>query len=331
MHAKAELLVQAHLNHLLQDIREFATIDAEASAFIDWIGTQPLSSLMSLELLQRLAEQQLLALSATDALRQEVITVIQHGLANAVCEKTTLADLTPEHSPELIVKAIAGQKQLREKIVHAFFADPTTAEVLSQTIQQTITDYMENNVIAKKVPGVSGLMKLGKGMIEKATDSNLDDALQFYLKKNISGIMASSEKLTNRHLTEQRIEQTLLRLWAKNKSQPISAIRPYATPQILQLGSQLTHQSWEHLRHTPFVRTQLLQGLEGWYLRNANRSVQNLLADIHITPELIRTELRAVVEPVLQLMLNEGYLRQRIEGLLRRFYGSAEVSTILEG
>ena len=55
--------------------------------------------------------------------------------------------------------------------------------MITQLIQHSIQDYLDNSVIAKSVPGVSRFMKMGKSVLENVTDSSLDNTVARYLQK----------------------------------------------------------------------------------------------------------------------------------------------------
>jgi len=185
MNARTDALVQAHLQQILTQLQSIDTLSAEVDAFMDWLSQQALSSLVPLERIQQLAQQYALDLPLTDRLRDDVVSIIQNALDHPANQTTTLSEIIPAESVETVARYLSGQKQHRETLIHEVFSNPAYAKMLSQTISHAITDYMENNAIAKKMPGMGSLMKLGKSALESATNSNFDQALQQYLNKNI--------------------------------------------------------------------------------------------------------------------------------------------------
>ena len=68
--------------------------------------------------------------------------------------------------------------------------------IQSDIVYQALSDYLVNeNPLAKKVPGVSSLMKMGKGLME-STGGNaaIESALKSYLHKNTQKIVDISER-----------------------------------------------------------------------------------------------------------------------------------------
>jgi hypothetical protein len=201
--------------------------------------------------------------------------------------------------------------------------------VLSTTISHAIKDYMENNVVTKKIPGAAGLMKFGKGMLEKATDSNFDDALQSYLTRNIRNIMNISEKKTQETLSNNKMHRLAADIWAKVKTKSVDSVAQLADAPTVDASSHLVVVVWNHIRTTQYVQSIVSEGVAGWYARNSNRSLVELLADVNVSPDFIVAEIEPALNLAIRHLTDNGYLRGRIEPLLRQFYASTAVKTII--
>lgn len=326
---KAEALLQAHANHIIDQAQNFDVIRAEVAAFFEQIKETPLSTLVSLENIQRIAKDRVLDVAPSNQLRTEIANIVKEALKNPAGKKTLLADLVPDATAEALIELIANDEKRRNAIIHEIFGNPTTGEVLSTTISHAIKDYMENNVVTKKIPGAAGLMKLGKGMLEKATDSNLDDALQNYLSRNIRNIMGISEKKTQETLTNKKIHHIAVELWAKYKSKTVTDIAQLVDAPTVDASSHLATVIWNHMRTTKYVQSIVSDGIASWYAQNSNRSLVELLADVNVTPEFIVAELEPALANNLKRLADNGYLQSRVEPLLRKFYASEEAAKII--
>lgn len=329
MNARTESLIQAHLQHILTELQSTDTLSAEIDALMHWLSQQALSTLIPLDRIQQLAQHYALDLPLTEQLRDDVVSIIQNALDHPANQITTLADIIPSSSVETAARYLSEQKQHRQTLIHEIFSNPAYAVMLSQTISHAITDYMENNVIAKKVPGMGSLMKLGKSALESATNSNFDSALQQYLNKNINNIIAISEKMANKHLDDAQVYAIITQIWQNISQQKLSQARQYAPTQTVQDTAVMVHDTWNHLRSTGFIQQQVMDGITHWYARNQNRSPIDLLADFNVTPETIRQEIQHSALPIIQLAINSGYPAERIQALLRQFYQSDAAQAIL--
>jgi len=326
---KAEALLQAHVEHTLQQLQNFDVIRAEVAAFFTEFTETPLSTLVQLERIQKIAQERVLGIAPTNQLRTEIANIVKDALKNSEGKKTLISDLIPDATAEAVISMVSSDTERRNSIIHEIFSNPTTGEVLSNTISHAIKDYMENNVVTKKIPGAAGLMKLGKGMLEKATDSNFDDALQNYLSRNIRNIMTMSEKKTQETLSNHKVHRIAADIWAKIKTKSVDSVAQLVDAPTIDASSHIVVVVWNHIRTTKYVQSLVSEGVEGWYARNSNRSLVELLADVNVTPEFIVDELEPALAQTLKHLSDNGYLRARIEPLLRQFYASADVAKII--
>ncbi len=326
---KTQALIQAHLKHILSTLESMDVLIPEIDALMAWLATQPIGELVPLARIQLLARQRALDVPLTENLRQEIVNIIQTALDHPDNPTTKIGDLIPNATVETVANYLSSQKDHREALIHEVFSNPAYAQMLSQTISHAITDYMENNVFSKKMPAVGGLMKLGKNMLERATDSNLDEALQQYLNKNIKNLIGVSERMANKHLNDQQVHMIITQAWEKIKAKPVSEARRFAPAQTIDDTAHMIHDTWNHLRQTGFIQKQVDAGVAAWYARHASRTVMDILADVNVTPEIIREELQNGLLPIIKRAMDSGYPATRIEGLLRAFYESADAQAIL--
>ena len=80
----------------------------------------------------------------------------------------------------------------------------------------------------------------------------------------------------------------------------------------------------------PYLKQQIHDGVYAWYARNQERTFDLLLRDLNIDEDLIQNELSHLLTPVLQQVIQTGYLRQRARAHLEKFYYSEQVSEILK-
>lgn len=329
MHPKAEQLLQAHLQFILAELQSEQTLSSEVLALLNHLSAKPVKQLIPLKQLQTLISEQVLDRPLQSRLLEQVVAQIKFALEHPDNKNVTLADLIPSETVEEVAKYLSEQKEHREAFIHRIFKNPTYAQMLSQTISHAISDYMENNVLAKKMPGVGGLMKLGKNVIERATDSKLDDALQNYLGKNINNLIGVSEKMANRHLSDEQVYQLIKQGWQRISTQPVGMIKNFIDMQNLDNSANLAGKTWDKIRASSYLRDQINDGVAHWYTNNQQQTLGNILGDVNVQPELIERELKQVALPIIKHLIDEGYVAKRVEDLLRAFYSRDEVTTIL--
>lgn len=328
-HPKAERLLQAQLQHILSLLQSPDTINQEADALINALSSVPVGQLVSVQNIQAIAQERILNHPIQPHLLQVISDQVQFFIQHPSNSNISLKQVIPQETVEQVAKYLSGQKDHREALIHHIFSNPTYAQMLSQTVSQAINDYMENNVLAKKMPGVGGLMKLGKSVIERATDSNLDEALQIYLSKNINNLIATSEKMANRHLNDEQVYQLIIKGWKKISNQPASLIQQFVTTDNVNEAATVISQTWEHLRQSDFIKQHVNDGIARWFEQNQQLPLSAIMQDVNLDSAVIQQEIKNVAMPVVQHLIDSGYMSQRVEQLLRNFYESDAVTAIL--
>ncbi|MBC7751100.1 MAG: hypothetical protein H7Z73_05195, partial [Candidatus Saccharibacteria bacterium] len=265
LNPKAEALLEAHVEHTIRQIQNFDVIRAEVAAFFTELTETPLSNLVQLERIQKIAQERVLDIAPSNQLRTEIANIVKDALKNKEGKNTLISDLIPDATAEAVISMISSDTARRNKIIHEIFGNPTTGEVLSTTISHAIKDYMENNVVTKKIPGAAGLMKFGKGMLEKATDSNFDDALQSYLSRNIRNIMNISEKKTQETLSNNKVHRLAADIWLKVKTKSVDSVAQLVDAPTVDASSHIVVVIWNHIRTTKYVQSIVSEGVAGWY------------------------------------------------------------------
>jgi hypothetical protein len=201
--------------------------------------------------------------------------------------------------------------------------------MITQLVQHSIQDYLDNSILAKTVPGVSRFMKMGKSVLENVTDSNLDDTVARYLQKNILKLSQMSEHVLNQHFDDEKLYHFQANLWHTVKDMPLSVLKNYIETQDLNHTISLVHEVWDHLRQTEYMQKQIHDGAYTWYVRNQEHPLDQLLRDLNIDEALIQHELSALLTPVIQQMITRQHLRTRARLYLEQFYYREETLKIL--
>lgn len=330
MHPKAQALLEIQLDFIATQFRASDVVATEVLGFFDWLKQQKVADVWTHHQLNALLQQQILGTPAT----QHLITQIQHHIQIALehphNDSTTIEDILPVATIDQIAFYIASKSQHRKQLVkrvvqHSFFL-----ELITNIVQQSVKDFMDHSMVAKKVPGVGSLMKMGKSVFERATDSSFDDTLKLYLHKNADKLILLSEKLINQNINDEKLYQLQAKLWHSIKTTPLSAVKHYVIIDDLPHTVALGEQVWNHLRQTPYLQAQVALGVEAWIERHAQQTFAQVLHDLNIDENLIATELYSLVMPIIAQLVEQGYLMERARFYLTQFYSTDQVTEILE-
>lgn len=324
-----EQLIDAQLNFLDQSFSHNDTVATEFTHFYQWFRKQSLQQIWSFDQINALLQKQILNTPASQFLIEQIAEHIKFALIHPANDSTTIAEIIPVLTIDKIAQYVASKQGHRQRLIHTMVNNPAFSAMISQLIQHAIQDYLDNSVIAKSVPGVSRFMKMGKSVLENVTDTNLDNAVSKYLQKNILKLSQMSETVLNQHFDDHKLYHFQANLWHKIKALPISVLKNYVEVQDLPQTVAMGHEIWDFMRQSEYMKQQVHDGVYAWYVRNAERPFDLLLRDLNIDEALIQHELQNLLYPIVQQMIESGYLRERSRLYLEQFYYSSEALKIL--
>ncbi|WP_180108912.1 MULTISPECIES: hypothetical protein [unclassified Acinetobacter] len=324
-----EQLIDAQLNFLDQSFSHNDTVATEFTHFYQWFRKQSLQQIWSFDQINALLQKQILNTPTSQFLIEQIAEHIKFALIHPANDSTTIAEIIPVLTIDKIAQYVASKQGHRQRLIHTMVNNPAFSAMISQLIQHAIQDYLDNSVIAKSVPGVSRFMKMGKSVLENVTDTNLDNAVSKYLQKNILKLSQMSETVLNQHFDDHKLYHFQANLWHKIKALPVSVLKNYVEVQDLPQTVAMGHEIWDFMRQSEYMKQQVHDGVYAWYVRNAERPFDLLLRDLNIDEALIQHELQNLLNPIVQQMIESGYLRERSRLYLEQFYYSSEALKIL--
>lgn len=324
-----EQLIEAHLDFLAHEFSQPETVEQEFLHFYHWFRKQHLKDLWSCEQLNALLQKQILDTPASAFLIEQIAEHIRFALVHPVNDSAKIADVIPVLTIDKIAQYVASKSGHRQRLIKTVVSNPAFSAMISQLIQHSIQDYLDNSLIAKSVPGVSRFMKMGKSVLETVTDSSLDSAVSAYLQKNILKLSQMSESVLNQHFDDDKLYHLQANIWHKIKDLPLSVLKNYIEVQDLPQTVALGHEIWDFMRQSDYLKQQLNDGVHAWYVRNQEHTFDLLLRDLNIDEALIQQELQQLLNPVIQQMLSQQYLRERARLYLEKFYYSEPAQKIL--
>lgn len=328
-HPMIEQLIEAHLEFLEQEFSHTATIQSEFLNFYQWFRKQTLQDIWSFEQINALLQKQVLATPASHFLIEQITEHFRFALIHPANENTQIADVIPVLTVDKIAQYVASKSGHRQRLIKTVVNSSAFSAMITQLIQHSIQDYLDNSVMANRVPGVSRFMKMGKSVLETVTDSNLDETIGHYLQKNILKLSQMSEHVLNQHFDDEKLYHFQANLWHKIKDLPLTVLKNYIEIQDLPHTVGLGHEIWDHLRQTEYLKQQVHDGIYAWYTRNQERSFDLLMRDLNIDEALIQHELQHLLNPVIQKLVSSEYLGMRARAYLEKFYYAETAQKIL--
>ena len=324
-----EQLIDAHLEFLDHEFSQAKIIEDEFSHFHQWFRKQRLEDIWTFEQINQLIQKQILATPASSFLIEQISEHIRFALVHPINETTKIADVIPVLTVDKIAQYVASKSGHRERLIKTVVNNQAFSAMVTQLIQHSIQDYLDNSAMVKSVPGVSSFMKIGKSVLETVTDSNLENTINNYLQKNIQKLSQMSEHVLNNHFDDNKLYHFQANLWHKIKDKPLSVLKSYIETQDLPKTVEMGHEIWDFIRQTDYLKQQVHDGIYAWYARNQQRSFDLILRDLNIDEALVENELQHLLTPIIQHMVSTEQLKNRARYYLEKFYYSESAQKIL--
>lgn len=324
-----EQLIEAHLEFLEHEFSQAKTVEDEFLHFHHWFRKQKLQDIWTFEQINQLIQTQVLATPASAFLIEQIAEHIRFALVHPINETTKIADVIPVLTVDKIAQYVASKSGHRERLIKTVVNNQAFSAMVTQLIQHSIQDYLDNSAMVKSVPGVSSFMKIGKSVLETVTDSNLENTINNYLQKNIQKFSQMSEQVLNNHFDDNQLYHFQANLWHKIKDKPLSVLKNYIETQDLPKTVEMGHEIWDFIRQTNYLKQQVHDGIYAWYVRNQERSLDLLLRELNIDEALVQNELQNLLAPIIQKMVSTEHLKTRARFYLEKFYYSEQAQKIL--
>ena len=334
MHATAKALLEAHTRHVMQHLSGealTALIDEETAVFCDWLAERPVNTLVDEVRVRDFLLRNIFDVTPSEQLLTQISTIVTCALQSPLNGKTRLEELLNVREYDLIIDRLIGLEELRRDLVHAFMQSPSVTQLISDLVYNGVKNYLaENSSIAKKLPGVSSLMKMGKGMMERVgADEALEGALKSYVKRNTRSTMEMSERLVARSLETPKLKTVSHQFWQRIKVTHLDHITRYVEADDVEDVVSIGNTLWNHFRQTGYARGLLNELVHTWFENWGGEPAITVLEDLGLNKARLQQEARLLLEPLAVELKKSGHLEARVRTHLERFYASAEAGAVL--
>ena len=154
MHPKAQALLEAQLQFISQHYQQDQLIAEEVLGFFDWLQQKKISDLWTNQHINNLLQQQVLSTAANQHLIDQIEDHIRLALEHPHNETTTIEDVLPVETIDQIAKYISSKTEHRHELIKKMVNNPAYTELLTNIIQQSIQDYLDNSMTKKSLVSV---------------------------------------------------------------------------------------------------------------------------------------------------------------------------------
>jgi hypothetical protein len=301
------------------------SVQQEVAALFAWWGSVPLAELVTPQRLIASVQQLIEAVEPSDQLLRTVTECLR-GAGDTLGQEdaVTLGELLPRPHHERLVELVVALREIRPALVQQVTTSAVYTQLISHVLYQGIKSYLTTqNVLARKIPGASSLLRLGQNAMSSAAPSlekTIDRQLTAFITANVQDTIKGSTAYLIGVLDDEMVWTVADEIWDTNSETLVAhAARLTAGSSMDDAVDALADMAL-HLIRTP-VLSRMLTRLVGEFFRLHGRApLAQVLAGLGITQDAVAREAGAAAVPIVAQAHRGGYLEARIRARLEPFY-----------
>lgn len=337
MNEKASALLDAQVAHWLERLSEEEiqkTVEGEIKALHEWLQGVKAEELLS--------KDRVLASIQTVVLNREVDSEVV-ALIKAEIDRFAFADWLSEYKItdfvsrkdyDAIIEKSVELDSIRNEIIHHVLNSSVYTQLISDVSFHIIKQYVtEENIVVKKMPGVSSLMKVGNKALNMAApklEAAVENTIKKFIKDNIGSTVKLSERLLADSLNKETIVHVGENVWEAMDKTQFNIAEKYIKQDDINDVVDLVVEAWDSAR-TQDVVMEVITHVADMITERVNEKTLGAWFDsLGGDLDLLSKELSAYLVDAVQPGLESGYLEKRIRANLEPFFASDAVAGILE-
>lgn len=261
----------------------------------------------------------------------EIANLIYEHPAN---ETTTVGDIFSKYIAQEILEKVFEPGSVLDQAIHNIRASKPFKEFLAEVVFTVVKSYLlEDNQLLRIKPLANGMRFMRNWMSQQAPD--LSDNIEEQSKAVMESGIARSLELVDDTLGNERYRESAfhstLNLWEEIQEQPISQYQQYVSEMDLQEFMVLGYEFWLEFRHTEFLKTFIDAGVEFFFNKYGDETLQALLSELGITREMVISEILNYADDLSSLLIKHDIAEAILRRHLQRFYFNDNTLAILGG
>jgi hypothetical protein len=333
----ASAMLEAEVAFWLQNLKgkKFQALLAEELGYLlDRLEHIKLNSAASQDKVKATAQRYAVEMEIGGAI-PELFGEIANRIFEFPASKTTkIGDVVSDRVATEFIDKIFEKEGVLDHAVTNIRNSAPFRHFLSDVVFTVLKGYVfEQNNLMKNSTVASSTRKVREWLSSKAPD--LSEGLEERMRNLMDSGVKNSLEMVDETLDNEQYRETALNsalaFWDVIRDWPLTAYREYLSEQDLQEFMVLGYEFWLDFRGTEYLKSCIDLGVEFFFEKYGEQSLQDLLDDFGITREMILDELDNYLPDLAALMVKEGLAEGFLRRNLQRFYSSKKVQDLLAG
>lgn len=324
-----EDMYEAHVRFELARLRDDLdqTVAAEVHELFGWLAAVCLDDVVTADQITdaALSSAQLLSGAEVPEHLAQALQTVREGAGRST---QTVADVLSRDDVERWVHGLASMQHARREAVERLTSSEAYSRLVAHVVYQGVKSFMlTENVLAKRIPGASSLVRLGQrglGAAAPGLEQNVDRQIIAFVDASISDTIRDSRRFIDAMVDDESVSSLVEGAWAAAQRAEVSAAAELMTDEELDTVARLLWDQWVQLRDTDLAREVLSSVITEFLAANGQRPVADLLAGAGVTPDAVVAAVLPIARSVVAQADGSGHLEQRVRTRLSAFYDSYE-------
>lgn len=324
-------ILEAHVRFELDRWRpgaREAVLADEVAALVTWLDTVTLRDAVPPEVARRWARRAVCEAPLTDGLRRDLEAAVRTGYQRLAEEPSSVGDVLGRAAYDRAVDSLIEMRELRAEIVTQLTTNSAYSQLVSHVLYHGIKGYLlTENVVARKVPGASSLVRFGQHALSAAApnlERGIDRQLIAFISANVHETIKDSRRYLDAILDDALLRTVAAEVWAANADRTVAEAVGLVGEDTVDDVVSAVWDAWPGLRSAPFVVALVDDVVDGFYRVHGDAPVAALLDavldGVGLDRDGLAEEVSLAAGPIVDAALESGFLEARIRGRLETFY-----------
>lgn len=332
----ADALLEKHVQYELTRLsgkRFLSDARTEVDELYARLPDVTLNDVVSADSIMAVIQRNVIELDIEGGIPELAGELARHLYGSVQHRDTRLREVVGDRQIDAFIDELLLLREHRERVLGGILSHPVYAELVSNILYNGIINYVyDGNLISKKVPGVSPMMKFGAKMFSKAApglDAAVEKNLKAYIARNTQFIIEQSEAFLNHALTDDQLRESATDFWDRVRNHTLGELQDGIDDIELSEFIVLGYEFWLSFRKTPYFGNACRLIVDAFFERYGKRPLSELLDDVGVTPDMVMKEIETFAPPILKQLKRSGHLEALLRRRLEPFYRSAGLKQLL--
>ena len=306
---KLEALIQSELNHLITS--------CASTKLNSWVSTETIKDLI---------KDHVVTNPIPGSIAELAGKMSDNIFNSSFHKKTKLKNIVSRAQFEEFIDKAIELKEQRTNGLDKLIDLPIYTDLISGILYQSITHYIyDNNLLSKKIPGMSSLLKVGKNFMEKTAPnlgSGIEDSVKNYISNSLELIITESKTFLSESVTDEQLKDSAISLWETIENKSLDDFQKGMDSLDLSEFISLGYNFWLTFRKSDYFRSCYEATVDIFFSEYGDSTLEELMEEFQVTPDKIAKEATRFTPTLIKGLKKSGYIEAAIRRHLEGFYTS---------